>query len=239
MCCSGLCATSAQTFLSWNYITLETVCDYNDMVWSSLVYFNIRRSSSTISHSCGERCSRRWVDPAYPLPTCTDCIQLWLLASLWSDRTWIETSVYDVDVTCIYKYIYIFFVCVCVSYLDWTWTIDALCFVDNMIIYCLSIQMSSSMSPLPSFKWKACTVSRQLLWESPSVWLDCSSHENRLFTWSEHESIVAALDEQISPLPSSTSINHWHGGSRILRKVVDDAQQHFHITNNTSNKKIS
>ena len=32
LCRSGLCATCAQTFLSCNYITLETVWDYNDMV---------------------------------------------------------------------------------------------------------------------------------------------------------------------------------------------------------------
>ena len=33
-------ATRAQTFLSCNYITLETVWSYNDMVLSSLVYFS-------------------------------------------------------------------------------------------------------------------------------------------------------------------------------------------------------
>ena len=37
LCCSGLCATHAQTYLFCNYITPETVWGYNDIVWSPLV----------------------------------------------------------------------------------------------------------------------------------------------------------------------------------------------------------
>ena len=62
----GLWATCAQTFLSCNYITIETVWGYNDMVWSSLVYF---KHSCPCSELHGKHLKYHWgLQPGWPLP---------------------------------------------------------------------------------------------------------------------------------------------------------------------------